>query len=626
MSVFKDVYPELQFGDSFRLLEIEPAENLDSPLVCRLRPSRFSESPSYDALSYAWQSDDAEAPPLRIRCNGHDMLIRSNLWQALRRLRGVEGQKPRVIWADAMCINQANMAERNHQVRQMSLIYREAEEVIIWLGEEPKAEEGIDVAAGFGAIKDSVQRWARDRDLWDAEADRARLESVDDFSELLIPTSARRLSRDEVRAVVHVYQRAWFQRLWVIQEVALAVRPRVQLGRHTAAWDTVGMAAVLLHGMPEIVFASEDVGEGFRVLESARKIHLARTASRQAEHPFEFHDLLVMTRLARCQDERDRIFGMLAIRTTRGGVEGTNYRTEADYRLSTREVFQRSAVEMLEAADNLDLLSDCQHDEGTELGMPGPGTYPSWVPQWHVHPHMRLMFVSVDNRYEKYQAAGGRKRELEWTADGRPRVRGAEMVRVKEVSRALTEELFDKERGQGAVFGEGPAKNKEGGLFLPGSTIRLASSEIGPNTLRLMVQTLTGLCDIQTAKVGEYALALQQDLLRWSFPNVFGTGEERKVVEEHAALAKSDTEGLVEWMKMVCANRRLFMTETGEVGLGPGVVRPGDVVCVLYGTRVPIVLRQVGAAWAVVGECYVDRLMLGEAMAGDCQDRWFELV
>jgi hypothetical protein len=39
-----------------------------------------------------------------------------------------------VLWIDALCINQANIDERNHQVGQMDRIYKDAEEVVIWVG------------------------------------------------------------------------------------------------------------------------------------------------------------------------------------------------------------------------------------------------------------------------------------------------------------------------------------------------------------------------------------------------------------------------------------------------------------------------------------------------------------
>jgi hypothetical protein len=57
-----------------------------------------------------------------------------NLWQALERLRSTGFAV--VVWADAVCINQWNTEERNHQVQGMTRIYSLAYEVAIWLGPE----------------------------------------------------------------------------------------------------------------------------------------------------------------------------------------------------------------------------------------------------------------------------------------------------------------------------------------------------------------------------------------------------------------------------------------------------------------------------------------------------------
>jgi hypothetical protein len=60
--------------------------------------------------------------------------VRGNLWWALSHLRGVE--KERTFWIDALCIDQKNEGERNHQVGQMSRIYTRAKRVVVWLGRE----------------------------------------------------------------------------------------------------------------------------------------------------------------------------------------------------------------------------------------------------------------------------------------------------------------------------------------------------------------------------------------------------------------------------------------------------------------------------------------------------------
>jgi hypothetical protein len=60
--------------------------------------------------------------------------------------------------------------------------------------------------------------------------------------------------------------------------------------------------------------------------------------------------------------------------------------------------------------------------------------------------------------------------------------------------------------------------------------------------------------------------------------------------------------------------RQIFMTKKGYIGLGPDAMRPGDVVCLIFGGRVPYVLRNMGSYWEFIGECYVHGIMNGEAL------------
>jgi hypothetical protein len=71
-----------------------------------------------------------------ISLNGRTFFVTQGVYQALRELR-LEG-KERVLWIDALCINQADHLERQEQVQQMHQIYENAVQVMVWLGEAPR--------------------------------------------------------------------------------------------------------------------------------------------------------------------------------------------------------------------------------------------------------------------------------------------------------------------------------------------------------------------------------------------------------------------------------------------------------------------------------------------------------
>ncbi|RFU25488.1 hypothetical protein B7463_g10850, partial [Scytalidium lignicola] len=61
-------------------------------------------------------------------------------------------------------------------------------------------------------------------------------------------------------------------------------------------------------------------------------------------------------------------------------------------------------------------------------------------------------------------------------------------------------------------------------------------------------------------------------------------------------------------------SRTLFYTSDGKPGKGWSSVRQRDLVCIILGCDVPLVLRQTGDYYKLIGDCYVDGIMQGEAM------------
>jgi hypothetical protein len=71
---------------------------------------------------------------------------------------------------------------------------------------------------------------------------------------------------------------------------------------------------------------------------------------------------------------------------------------------------------------------------------------------------------------------------------------------------------------------------------------------------------------------------------------------------------------LCERINSVCAYRRLMRTSTGLLGLVPQKAQAGDLICVLFGCSLPLVLRPQDGRYIIIGECYVDGLMEGQAI------------
>ena len=147
---------------SMRLLQILPSLSEKGLIQCRVQHhdlhspglddngdvDKPGTSVTYHCLSYTWGTGPRTC---LILINEQRYLVRQNLWDFLSFLRQCyeeDGamrlpgdrwirpgfEKCPLIWIDAICIDQDNMVEKNHQVQQMGDIYKGAEVVLVWVG------------------------------------------------------------------------------------------------------------------------------------------------------------------------------------------------------------------------------------------------------------------------------------------------------------------------------------------------------------------------------------------------------------------------------------------------------------------------------------------------------------
>jgi hypothetical protein len=170
----------------FRRLILLPgeSESFDETLVGTLEMVWFDETPEYEALSYVWGST---SPAKRMILNGKEVTITPNLDCALRHLRRPNSR--RILWVDAVCINQDDSDEKAHQIKLMRPIYALASGVLLWLG------PGTD---NTDSAMTSIEKF--DKQHW----------STYDF---------------QVNFMELLY-RPWFTRIWVVQEFLLGWNPK----------------------------------------------------------------------------------------------------------------------------------------------------------------------------------------------------------------------------------------------------------------------------------------------------------------------------------------------------------------------------------------------------------------
>ncbi|KAK3363991.1 heterokaryon incompatibility protein-domain-containing protein, partial [Lasiosphaeria hispida] len=197
-------YTSLQTG-SVRLLRLLPNSDRNSRIECQLITFSMLDSGSthpYEALSYVWGSEDNKKP---VYMDGGELYVTANLHAALSRLRHCFVE--RVLWVDAICINQHVKDEKGRQVQSMAKIYAKASRVIVWLVDPPEKAAPKRVAPDKGdPAVDGDQADNGDQAL---EAVRAAAEE-------------QRVDSKMDQMILTLLRREWFQRIWVVQEVAAA--------------------------------------------------------------------------------------------------------------------------------------------------------------------------------------------------------------------------------------------------------------------------------------------------------------------------------------------------------------------------------------------------------------------
>lgn len=268
---------------------------------------------SYEALSYEWGLDACDH---RVSISDHEVFTKKNLFEALQHLPRTDEE--RILWIDAICINQDDLEERAEQVRVMDEVYARASNVIIWLGiTTHHTEAGMYVLRHLASYEELVG------------------ERVPWFSRDSQQRSDLKWGLDDIAS------QGYWQRLWVVQEFVLATRLTIQRGTYhltlrssydvrrmlirikfaeiSPQWRHAGLHECDLSGLIEMLEQRQD------------------NFDREVRQEKSLLELVHKFRHLRVQNKVDLLYGLLALAPAR-----TRNALSVDYRLTEAEVFQDS--------------------------------------------------------------------------------------------------------------------------------------------------------------------------------------------------------------------------------------------------------------------------------------------
>jgi hypothetical protein len=309
--------------------------------------------PKYEALSYTWGSElpstEADVSSgVTPGCGFIPMTLGGNLASALKHLRYKDNS--RVLWVDAICINQTDIEERNHQVKRMGGIYSLARRVIVWLG--PESEESTHALSTLQSFANQVEMTI-DNSL---HATPGALEP--DWYHPIEPLPPNMFNERTWSSIRLLFSRPWFTRVWVTQEVALANRfTELHCGRFSMPWLDLRKAIGILHakkGTPAYIKAILD----------PQVPGIPPTTTRSLLRLFTF------IRRRHCQVPHDKVFGIWSLVSP-----DLSSLIDPKYEEPVTQVLSNVSLAHLKLTKRLELLQFCS------ISRPYPGA-PSWVPNW----------------------------------------------------------------------------------------------------------------------------------------------------------------------------------------------------------------------------------------------------
>lgn len=381
------VHSALQHPDSIRLILIHAGDPA-AELKCSISEIRLPSAPPYEAISYTWGSADEKH---RISCGskGKWIWVTSNCESMMRRLRYPKW--PRLVWIDAICIDQSNVQERNAQVQMMGQIYQCAKHVIIDVGETSKdSDHAIDAIL----YTDGESMYSMGSGL--------RMKTT----------------------VAEFYNRPWFKRVWVLQEAFMAKEAIVMCGTRLVPWAKFTPKKIWVDAreawekepwhmsLPNIVPQVSVLGT-----------HRTHSYTAQAD----FLSLLCKGRVCLATDPRDKVFAILPML-----ADAKAHNLEADYNKKMVQVFTEIAT-WLASKVGISFLS-CANRGSKISGLP------SWVPDWSAHFREEWM-IGLGGKYYPLLAAGYTKAvtHTAFASNGAPllEVRGIVVDTIRTLSNEL---------------------------------------------------------------------------------------------------------------------------------------------------------------------------------------------
>lgn len=647
-------YSEPLDAASLRLLRIKetiPHVNADlassvkhSSLALDIITTSLANAPEYRALSYTWgpPEDDAatysRSEDHTVSLDGCHHHVNPNLHDAL--LQIAQSYRGSYFWIDAICINQGDLDERLRQVAMMDKIYNNAVEVILWLGREARHSSEVFQVAKTVAGMDSAIFLTQGHAI-----------SPDQLESYGLPGPSSEIWRH----YINFYERRWFKRGWVIQEVILARNAVVHWGSMKMTWDELvaGSLMFLPDHLRKTFFANfrkpGDV-DNMSLGRNVYRIQLIRDALAQKSpslliveictgtHALESaeHMLLHMMRMSRdfqWSDARDKVYSLLGLVSfiiRDRPIAPLPIKPDYSESVTPAMVFTRVARAIIERSNCLGIITQV-----SDLSFRKISNLPSWVPDFTKSPNLSM------GRRNLFSASGTES-PLYRFEDDLLVTRGTRLGTMQEVQSLTVTNDFETVVGMLSIASKSTFPHAVDGTEVLWRTLiwdiyghghvcdlHPAPDYMG-NSFQSWVQgVFTGR---DTSLPSDLPTPFKETAYSES-GNKSEAGKPEMIVSEVTLLSDGNTpeentdQGnspdpllYTSHASGVTWSQQLFLLDSGYLGMGPMSGEVGDEVWLFPSCSFPMVIRrckQHQGSYRVLGRAYVHGVMHGEVVGAE---------
>lgn len=548
----------------------------------------------YEALSYVWGSPAGDRP-LEVGENEETLLITENCELALQHLR--LGKQRRALWVDSICIDQKSDDEKDYQLKLMGEIYRQASSVRVWVGPVGDDDTGVDSFA---------------------------FENLQAICSLGVKKTLRPpiagWGNARISQLKHFFKRSWWERMWVVQEVALGQHVVFQMGSkeleykilHTA-YCAVDAYYGEISGGFRFGFHDEELYELMQALEPVRTLDMTRRllgvdsgrdVKQSKEHVMTWTTIANMLRSRQATNPIDRLYSLFGLLPPSALWSPS---MEPSYSLSSEAAFIETTYNIMKSSKSFMIFSFTARRTSDETAV-----LPSWVPNWELAPQNQHEGNLRVSRERLYNASNNTLFYLERLTSNTICLKGffIDFIQAMETSLMPTTvwllQIFYSNWRKMWSRTRAEQNLPEQHMYMDGTSADTAfrRTVLWDCELGAQEETLNRLTQAEAVSMFEaYDYVANQS-------RKGNLGNKQEPSELPSPLDTQRTAYMVNCVK----ERAFFVTATSLIGITQPNVQLGDHIFIVAGNSHPIILRpskKYADTWQVVGECYLHGFMDG---------------